>query len=654
MKRAVSGILFLLMSVGLFAGGYGGDGYSPTYFATISAGTLNVTGLLKLADGTAAAPSLTFTNDPNTGIYNPMTYDNLMFTVGGTLRLTLNTTGLTSTVATTAPNFISNVAEGTAPYACTSTTKNTNLNADLLDDLSSAAFGQLAVANTWTGTYNWFKGKAYFGTNLTTPASTHDNTFLLFGDGVANDLTLGAANTTAYGIYSYPYITLQSALTSFMGAKITSKYMDDGTARAITNAYGFYVSPPQKAAGAQAGTAVMNMYTLYVEDPLSLGSSSNIGIYNGGSLVNGRKIQTGVDTLDGQLDIYSEQGATDYTASIKPHTVMTSNMTLYLPADEPTGTLPVTVTSGGQIGYKTDYNPDNARPNGWPQTAANAQDNEFNGEVLTITGTCNIVHNGTGTSTVTSTAGDAFEAGDDGLILYLAGIPYVIDSVTSTSIVEVTEAGALPANATGVEYIVGRLGYWAWTGEAGADSRATTYNQTTYPGNLYIDHAGAQYKSGVYGYFTKLLATPIAGNFTVVMKVGFPPNQANGIGLVVTEAGGTNPFGCLVNFAVSPSNGHYDVKSATGTTAWENSPTVANKIIYSAPFQYLRIRRIGTGANGLLMAVSMDGMNWIEVVSTGFTMANPLTNVGLIMSLPAEAATGANHPSVTVDWIRFE
>ena len=150
MKRAVSGILFLLMSVGLFAGGYGGDGYSPTYFATVSAGTLNVTGLLKLADGTAAAPSLTFTNDTNTGIYNPTTYDNLMFTVGGTLRLTLNTTGLTSTVATTAPNFISNVAEGTAPYACTSTTKNTNLNADLLDDLSSAAFGRLAVANTWT------------------------------------------------------------------------------------------------------------------------------------------------------------------------------------------------------------------------------------------------------------------------------------------------------------------------------------------------------------------------------------------------------------------------------------------------------------------------------------------------------------------------
>lgn len=40
----------------------------------------------------------------------------------------------------TAPNFISNVAIGTSPYACTSTTLNTNLNADLLDGQHASEF----------------------------------------------------------------------------------------------------------------------------------------------------------------------------------------------------------------------------------------------------------------------------------------------------------------------------------------------------------------------------------------------------------------------------------------------------------------------------------------------------------------------------------
>ena len=37
--------------------------------------------------------------------------------------------------ALTSPNFISNVATGTQPFACTSTTKNTNLNADAVDGI---------------------------------------------------------------------------------------------------------------------------------------------------------------------------------------------------------------------------------------------------------------------------------------------------------------------------------------------------------------------------------------------------------------------------------------------------------------------------------------------------------------------------------------
>lgn len=45
----------------------------------------------------------------------------------------LDNVTLSNAGVTTTPNFVSTVATGTSPYACTSTTLNTNLNADLLD-----------------------------------------------------------------------------------------------------------------------------------------------------------------------------------------------------------------------------------------------------------------------------------------------------------------------------------------------------------------------------------------------------------------------------------------------------------------------------------------------------------------------------------------
>ena len=51
--------------------------------------------------------------------------------------------------AVTSTNFISNVAIGTQPYAATSTTKNTNLNADLLDGIDTTQLALLATKNTF-------------------------------------------------------------------------------------------------------------------------------------------------------------------------------------------------------------------------------------------------------------------------------------------------------------------------------------------------------------------------------------------------------------------------------------------------------------------------------------------------------------------------
>ena len=62
-----------------------------------------------------------------------------------------------------ANNFISRVATGTQPYACTSTTLNTNLNADLLDGLHSSDFLRYIITNYG----NSINSSDKIGTNLT-------------------------------------------------------------------------------------------------------------------------------------------------------------------------------------------------------------------------------------------------------------------------------------------------------------------------------------------------------------------------------------------------------------------------------------------------------------------------------------------------------
>ena len=78
-------------------------------------------------------------------------FDNRLLKINGSFQVT---------VSMTAPYFVSNVAIGTAPFQCTSTTLNTNLNADLLDGSHATAFaatghdllGSKEHADTLTGT----------------------------------------------------------------------------------------------------------------------------------------------------------------------------------------------------------------------------------------------------------------------------------------------------------------------------------------------------------------------------------------------------------------------------------------------------------------------------------------------------------------------
>ena len=68
------------------------------------------------------------------------------------------------------PTLQSTVETGTAPLTVSSTTLNTNLNADLLDGNHASAFGLLGSANTWTST-NAFSGGVTLSSTLSAGGS---------------------------------------------------------------------------------------------------------------------------------------------------------------------------------------------------------------------------------------------------------------------------------------------------------------------------------------------------------------------------------------------------------------------------------------------------------------------------------------------------
>jgi len=67
------------------------------------------------------------------------------------------------------------------------------------------------------------------------------------------------------------------------------------------------------------------------------------------SVITGGTLQLGANGTSGLLKLYSEQGATDYIASLYSNTAMTSAASFYLPADEPAATSIMTMTTGGVI-----------------------------------------------------------------------------------------------------------------------------------------------------------------------------------------------------------------------------------------------------------------------------------------------------------------
>ncbi len=136
--------------------------------------------------GTAALPSLSFSADPNTGFFN--TADAILASTGGTQRLSLSTTSLTSTLPWLGPN-----GTAAAPALSFSGDPNTGMYNAAADDIgwSANGVGELLL-NT-----SALRPFATGGLTLGTTALMWGDVFTSGVKGNNTPITIGAGTTSA-------------------------------------------------------------------------------------------------------------------------------------------------------------------------------------------------------------------------------------------------------------------------------------------------------------------------------------------------------------------------------------------------------------------------------------------------------------------------
>lgn len=180
-----------------------------------------------IASGSAAAPSIQFAVDPNSGFYlggasNPAMSVNGVkrfegtatgvvvtgtATVNGALTTTGNITSGNNILATAgsvtalAGVFTSLTANGSGVWTAANDGAGSGLDADLLDGLDSSAFGQIAAAQTWAArqTINnaalMFTGTSgYPGNTLTGMYKDATSGLVIYGTGSVTDVLLANKN----------------------------------------------------------------------------------------------------------------------------------------------------------------------------------------------------------------------------------------------------------------------------------------------------------------------------------------------------------------------------------------------------------------------------------------------------------------------------
>lgn len=176
----------------------------------------------------------------------------------------------TFTTNATSPIFTSTVATGTAPLTVTSTTKVTNLNADLLDGIDSTAIvygnggsgSQTAPTPTWNGTHiSQYKSGFWdvFGASwtpttdwwwgITTAHTSNSSAYLYGGQMIFSNTTTDVYVRTVAGGAVPNASAWQQVLTSTRGT-----YSGTLTSGQITTALGYTPSSPAGLSSSVIGT----------------------------------------------------------------------------------------------------------------------------------------------------------------------------------------------------------------------------------------------------------------------------------------------------------------------------------------------------------------------------------------------------------------
>lgn len=164
----------------LYADGVIGFAVGGAVKLTISANYLTTQSPIGLAAGTAAAPSIGFTGDGNTGIFSG-TADTIKFTTGGTERASISTTAITSTLP-----IINAAGTAAAPSITFTSDTNTGMFSDAADTVKFST-----------------NGTERFSISTTAITSTLpiNATGLLYGDGSVSAPSISFTSDTNTGFY---------------------------------------------------------------------------------------------------------------------------------------------------------------------------------------------------------------------------------------------------------------------------------------------------------------------------------------------------------------------------------------------------------------------------------------------------------------------
>jgi hypothetical protein len=172
--------------------------------ASANLGLLAPAGTLTAALGSASTPGITFTGDTNTGIYSPGA-DQVAISTGGTVRLSLSTTAVSSALAIDHPLG----AVGTPSITFTG---------DLNTGIYSPGADQVAISTNGTGrlfvnsTGQIFAGQSAVLSDASSPR------FELTGDVVINTATTGVGTEAALNFYHL----VSTSTATRAGARISS------------------------------------------------------------------------------------------------------------------------------------------------------------------------------------------------------------------------------------------------------------------------------------------------------------------------------------------------------------------------------------------------------------------------------------------------